>query len=387
MRSSVSSWCAYYSTLVLPLGGNERAQTALMYEVTRATYSSVLCALLFLIVAIVGIGKIYIGGFSSYISFFTNWAWSLYGLYYLMASLGHLMWPPALRISIFFLTMCVNGTTWSVITIVLIIIYNNSSIVLDMMSGLGGDTAPGLVLVMNCVFHPLTAPMFLVFAISHTREIRGTFYDVKKALLLWLKSKEMGEPAWWQSISNDSLMASVTISGLKRSYAAVSICMDLLLIYSPMVMLGIYMIFYDPTEVYSYPVMNPETGLLVFVICTFCNGVPYVIVSYGPMVNEPETCAVCGVGHPAHAVDLSFMSLPQVIDRMKDGSPVGRDKKDVEQLMDLEAGGASTKEETRQRTFDSQSPAPFHPQTPTKSFMQSTYPNVRMFVMDNSKVI
>ena len=44
---------------------------------------------LFVIVAVLGIGKIYVDRFSKYTHYFTNWAWTLYGIYYLLVFLGH----------------------------------------------------------------------------------------------------------------------------------------------------------------------------------------------------------------------------------------------------------------------------------------------------------
>ena len=78
------------------------------------------------------------------------------------------------------------------------------------------------------------------------------------------------------------------------------------------IVLGIYLIFNDPTEVYGYSVINEYTAISMFVICTFLNGVPYVL-AINRMPARPVPCKFCKGFHSTndllHGMSVFFAYL------------------------------------------------------------------------------
>jgi len=69
-----------------------------------------------------------------------------------------------------------------VLSIVFVILYNNPDLLMGMMTGTRGTTPAGLVIVMNCMFHPVAVVLFLVFLVMHKDEVGSVFFDARFSL-------------------------------------------------------------------------------------------------------------------------------------------------------------------------------------------------------------
>lgn len=276
LKPSASAWCPSTQALALPCSDAD-AGVVIAYDLLYKLLAAFTTFVLFCVVASLGIGKIYVDGIDSYSSFFTNWAWSMYGVYYFLVLIGHLCCEALLRMTLLLLTLAVNGICWSVLAIVFVILYNNPDLLLGMMSGLGGTAPAGLVVVMNCMFHPVAVVLFLVFLVVHKDDVKSVFFDARYSIA--------GVDFWW----------------------TVMCC--LLLVYSPVYVLGVYMMFNNPTYVYGYQVFTGYTFAAVVFICTAFNGIP-LLLAVNRMPARPVQCDMCCGFHTTtdllHGISILF---------------------------------------------------------------------------------
>jgi len=278
MTPSDTAWCSAINGICfLDLESSRSSpklwknhSSELFMEVIKKCRDILLTGFHFMFITVLGLGKIYVDGFSDYAQYFTNWAWSLYGIYYGFILCGHLFSWSLLRTTLLIFTMAVNGICWSVLSVVFVIIYNNPDIILSMMTGMGGNNPAGLVLVLNCAYHPIAVILFLSFAILHTHEITSVFRDFKHYM--------------------DSI------------HIVKSIFYSVCIIYSPILVMGLYMMNYDPHKVYGYSVLGTHTVMIVIVICTLVNGVTFWTLAYSKTDSEVyhhPACSLCGHAHPS----------------------------------------------------------------------------------------
>lgn len=188
--------------------------------------------------------KVALDGFPQFTCHLTNWNWTLQIIFFtseLFASVSDFTWLRIFNIS--FLWWITYGVTWLVFWLVFLMIYENANFFLEMSTIDGGQFPFWEVLIGNAVFHVLIAVSVLIYITFMSKYINDSV-----ALVHWLFPK-WDERLFWSFI------------------------FVLYSIFAPLIVLGIYVSFYDISVVYGITTPIGYVALIAIGISLVFSGI------------------------------------------------------------------------------------------------------------------
>jgi len=193
--------------------------------------------------------------FHDYIRHFTNWSWSLQILFYALTWLGFL-WPDFLYSVIVIFFFITWGTIWVVAILVQCLILTDSNFIMQYVR----QYSAGLVIFGNDLYHLFPVVVILIFAFVLKQEIHNAFR--------WAYA-DIREPGWL-------------------------IALGVLQIFSPIILLLLYISIFDPMKVYNAKISPGQGAFVALATLIFFSGFAYWFFGgFGPrfgasVIEGPE---------------------------------------------------------------------------------------------------
>jgi hypothetical protein len=162
------------------------------------------------------IGKLVVSGTHEYISHFTNWAWTINALFFLLDTVAKILSCANRRsgsalalYGVGFLFWIAHGMSWLVFWLVFIMFGDNPRVLTD----LAGDYDMGFILDMDRIFHVLPSMILLIYVVLERRLIGWTI-----AVLVYRNSFRQGVGAWFYLLGVVLFGGLITLALYYASY-------------------------------------------------------------------------------------------------------------------------------------------------------------------------
>ena len=204
-----------------------------------------ICIFWVIVVWLLGLGKIFLDGLVNYAIHFTNWSWTINGVYLLLDLVSCL--DKTGKLSFYVISIgfwLVNGVSWIVFTLIFIVLHDNPDLLINMSDRGSGEQTLGFIMDMDRVFHVLPALVILLYMFMRRDKIGLVVY-------VFMNKRE-------------------NQYALRFNYAFISMI-------SPVLFTIIYCITVDIYAIYGITTRLLYIVLIGFVTLVVCNIVPFIV--------------------------------------------------------------------------------------------------------------
>ena len=107
--------------------------------------------------------KIYDASLATYFTYFTNWSWTLYVVFYALVIEGYAFYQPLLRSTIVYLFFLVHGNAWTVWIVLMGIYLTNPEFLMEAIE----ENSGGLVIFGSNLYHVVPLFAIILFIAGH----------------------------------------------------------------------------------------------------------------------------------------------------------------------------------------------------------------------------